>query len=129
MIVVDSSVWIANLRDEDRPSVVKLRSISDTATVLVGDVVLLEVLSGARDDRHAARLEAYMRRFAIASMLTPELATRSAAHYRALRATGVTVRKTIDVVIATYCIVNDHVLLHDDRDFVPFARHLGLREY
>jgi len=129
MIVVDSSVWIANLRDQDRQSVIKLRSISDMATILVGDVVLLEVLSGARDDRHAARLEAYMRRFPLASMLTPELAVRSAAYYRALRATGVTVRKTIDVVIATYCIVNDHMLLHDDRDFVPFAQHLGLREY
>jgi len=76
MIVVDSSVWIAHLRGYDTPEVRKLRALDDPGEILVGDLILLEVLQGARDERHADRIE--RRQFAIASMLSPELAPRIA---------------------------------------------------
>ncbi len=68
-----------------------------------------------------------MRRFTIASMLNPSLATMAACNYRALRNIGITVRKTADMIIGTFCLVEGYTLLHDDRDFLPMVQHLGLR--
>jgi predicted nucleic acid-binding protein len=94
---------------------------------LVGDLVLLEVLQGARNDRHAAQIERELRVFKIERMLDDGIAVKAAANYRALRDRGITVRKTIDLIIATFCVERGHSLLHDDRDFDPVAAHLGLR--
>ena len=94
---------------------------------MVGDLVLLEVLQGARDDQHAVRIEQNMRRFTIESMLNPSLASMAARNYRALRNTGITVRKTADMIIGTFCLMQGHTLLHDDRDFLPMVQHLGLQ--
>jgi len=127
VIVVDSSVWIANLRDFDIPAVHRLRSVEDDDQIIVGDLILLEVLRGARDNRHAARIERDLRRFDVVSMLNDALAVRAAGYYRALRARGITLRKTADLTIGTFCIALDHRLLHDDRDFDPMVEHLGLR--
>jgi predicted nucleic acid-binding protein len=127
MIVVDSSVWIANLRDLDTNAVRSLRSIEDPDDILVGDLILLEVLQGARSEAHAARLEADLRQFRIERMLDEELAVLGARHYRTLRDKGVTIRKTIDLIIGTFCLARGHFLLHDDHDFDPMAAHLGLR--
>ncbi|HEX8666652.1 MAG TPA: PIN domain nuclease [Beijerinckiaceae bacterium] len=127
MIVVDSSVWIANLRREQTEPVRKLRSIERPSQIIVGDLILLEVLRGARDEAHAARIERNLRQFTVASMLDDRLAVRAAANYRELRRRGLTVRKTIDVIIGTFCLEYGHALLHDDRDFDPFVKHLGLR--
>ncbi|MGO9723207.1 MAG: PIN domain nuclease [Methylocella sp.] len=127
MIVVDSSVWIANLRDLDTKAVRSLRSIEDPDDILVGDLILLEVLQGARSEPHAARLEAALRQFRIERMLDDDLAVGAARHYRTLRDRGVTIRKTIDLIIGTFCLARGHVLLHDDRDFDPMAAALGLR--
>jgi predicted nucleic acid-binding protein len=127
VIVVDSSVWIANLRDLDIEAVRKLRSIESLGEILVGDLILLEVLQGARDEDHAARIERSLREFTIAPMLDAELAVKAARHYRSLRRAGITIRKTIDMIIATFCIEGGHFLLHDDRDFDPIVSRLGLR--
>jgi predicted nucleic acid-binding protein len=128
VIVVDSSVWIANLRDLDTSPVRRLRAIDHaTEPVLVGDLILLEVLQGARDESHADRIERALRQFPVAPMLDPDLAVRAARNVRALRARGITVRKTIDVIIGTFCIARGYRLLHDDRDFLPMATHLGLQ--
>jgi predicted nucleic acid-binding protein len=128
VIVVDSSVWIANLRDLDTGPVRRLRAIDHTTEpVLVGDLILLEVLQGARDEPHASRIEQALRRFPVAPMLDADLAVRAARNVRSLRARGVTVRKTIDIIIGTFCIERGHQLLHDDRDFLPMATHLGLQ--
>ena len=129
MIFVDSSVWIANLRGMDSPAVRKLRAIAeaDDGQLLVGDLVLLDVLQGARDDAHAARIERNMRRYPVASMLDDKLAVQAAHNFRTLRHRGITVRKTIDMIIGTFCIEGGHTLLHDDRDFHPMVEHLGLR--
>src|SRR5271170_8195254 len=104
MIVVDSSVWIAHLRNMQIPAVVKLRAIADPLDIIVGDIVLLEVLQGARDDAHAAAIERNLRQFEIAAMLDEGLAVRAARYYRILRDRSVTVRKTIDVIIGAYCL-------------------------
>ena len=129
MIVVDSSVWIAQLRGQATAPVQRLRALVADADdrVLIGDLILLEILQGARDDAHAARIERALRAFAIAPMLDPTIAVQAARNYRLLRARGITVRKTIDMIFGTFCLVGGHALLHDDRDFDPMAEHLGLR--
>lgn len=128
MIVVDSSVWIETLRNADTAAVRKLLALaSDDAGILIGDLILLEVLQGARDTPHAARIERNLRRFPIATMLDADLAVRAAQNYRFLRSRGITVRKTADLIIGTFCMARDHLLLHNDRDFEPMAAHLGLQ--
>ena len=127
MIVVDTSVWVANLRNMDCEPVRKLEALERQDDTVVGDLVLLEILQGARDDAHAVRLETQMRQFEIVAMLTDDLAVGAARHFRRLRSLGVTVRKTVDLMIATFCIDHGCPLLHDDRDFDPFVQHLGMR--
>lgn len=125
MIVADSSVLISTLRGLDLPSVARLRQAGDT--VLVGDIVLLEVLQGAREDRHADFLERNLREYRIVRMLDARLANKAAANFRRLRSKGITIRRTPDLIIGTYCIEHGHQLLQSDRDFLPMAKHLGLR--
>ena len=127
MIAVDSSVWIAHFRNVASAQVSLLRSLFGREPLLVGDIVFLEVLRGARDDRHGVRLARDLRAFDIVPMLGDVIAVQAARNYRVLRAMGVTMRKTPDLIIGTYCIERGHVLLHDDRDFLPMQEHLGLR--
>ncbi len=127
MILVDSSVWIARLRGRETAATAKLRALVAHEPLLIGDLILLEVLQGARDEAHAARIERDLRRYAVVPLLDDELAPRAARNYRTLRDLGVTIRKTADLIIGTYCIERGHALLHDDRDFDPMQQHLGLR--
>ena len=127
MIVVDSSVWIDLLNGIQTDKTKLLTGVIGTEPILVGDLVLCEVLQGLRTEREARNVEAELRNFEMAPMLSPDLAVQAAMNYRSLRGLGVTVRKTVDLIIATFCIAGDHVLLHNDRDFDPFERHLGLR--
>jgi predicted nucleic acid-binding protein len=128
MIVVDTTVWIDHLNDTPTPQVIRLRDIITNrfALLVVGDLVLCEVLQGLSNEREAALVERALRRFVMEAMVNPSLASRSAANYRALRARGITVRKTMDMLIGTYCIEHGHALLHSDRDFDPMETHLGL---
>jgi len=127
MIVVDTSVWIAYFRNEARPAVATLRALANPSEILVGDLVLLECLQGARDEIHAAQIETGLRRFVVESMLGPDLAAMAARHFRTLRGLGITPRKTVDLLIATFCIHRGYRLLHQDRDFDAMAAHLGLQ--
>jgi predicted nucleic acid-binding protein len=127
LIVVDSSVWIARLQRQRTPQVHTLTELLDADEVLVGDIVLMEVLQGARDDLHAARLRRELESFQLATMLSLEVAVAAAKNYRDLRSLGITTRRSNDVIIATYCIEHGHHLLHQDRDFLPFATHFGLK--
>ena len=127
MIVVDSSVWIAHLRGTESAARRRLQNIEDSLDILVGDLILLEVLQGARNERHAAMIEESLRQFTIRRMLGDRLAVKAARNYRLLRERGITVRKTIDLIIGTFCIQEGYSLLHDDRDFDPMAEYLGLR--
>lgn len=127
MIFVDSSVWIAYFNGIDSEPTKRLDAALDTTRIVVGDLVLTEVLQGFHADRDFRRARALMLHLDVRSVLNPALALRAAEHYRFLRKRGVTVRKTIDTVIATYCIEENLPLLHDDKDFLPFEQHLGLQ--
>jgi predicted nucleic acid-binding protein len=128
MILVDSSVWIGLLRNSQIDPVNRLREfINDEDELLVGDLILCEVLLGARDDADARRIESALSEFPMTSLCAPDLAIAAAANYRFLRIRGITVRKTIDLIIGTFCIERGHALLHSDRDFEPMERLLGLR--
>ena len=126
MILVDSSVWIAHLRGRSTPGTAKLEDAAAREPLLIGDLILLEVLQGARSEAHAARIERALRQYAIVPLLNAGLAVQAARNYRRLRELGITVRKTADIIIGTFCIEHRHALLHDDRDFEPMREHLGL---
>jgi predicted nucleic acid-binding protein len=104
-----------------------LRSLFEREVLLVGDIVLLEVLQGARDEAHAIRLARDLNEFDIVPMLGTHVAVQAARNYRTLRSKGITIRKTVDLIIGTFCIEHGHTLLHDDRDFEPMRLHLGLQ--
>lgn len=129
MLVVDTSVWIDFFTDRPTDQVAKLAGYAPARDIVVGDIVLMELLRGARDDGQAARYERNLRRFRLRPFLDPELAVAAAGHYLALRAKGVAIRKAPDLIIGTYCIRHDLPLLHNDRDFAVMAEHLGLREH
>ncbi len=126
-MIVDSSVLIAELRGQDTDAVRAFRAAVVQQRVLLGDLILLEVLQGARNERHANLLQGKLGQFPTVEMLNRTVAIEAARNFRILRAHGITVRKTIDLIIATYCILHGHALLHQDRDFAPMAEHLGLR--
>ncbi|MBC8130655.1 MAG: PIN domain nuclease [Rhizobiaceae bacterium] len=127
MIVVDTSVWINHFRNDLTQSVRYLRSLDRPSEVLTGDLVLLEVLQGARDDRHSKQLETVLRAFPVVPMMSEPVAVEAARIYRVLRGDGFTIRKTVDLIIATFCILNGHALVQDDRDFRPIAERFDLR--
>ena len=127
MILVDSSVWIDLLNNVVTEPVRRLRALLPTTPLLIGDLILCEVLQGFRIEAQARLVERSLSRFEAVSLIDPELAVKAAANYRVLRRRGITVRKTIDVIIGTYCIERGHSLLHSDRDFAPMERLLGLQ--
>ena len=92
----------------------------------MGDVMLLEVLQGMSGEARATAMERWLRAFIVMPMLDPERAVRAARNYRLLRSRGITIRKTVDMIIGTFCLDHGLPLLHDDRDFDAMAQHLGL---
>lgn len=128
MIVVDSSVWIDFLNGRNAPHVRRLRALLGTEEIIMGDLMLCEVLQGLDSERAAQEVEALLRRFEIVPMAGDVIATAAARNFRSLRRRGITVRKTIDLLIGTWCIHNRGPLLHNDGDFRPMARYLGLIE-
>jgi predicted nucleic acid-binding protein len=129
VLVVDSSVWIDFFNDVDHPSVQHLARLLESGEVpiVVPDLVLFEVLRGFRDDRDHRRARLLLESLEIEPAAGATLALEAARHYRSLRAAGVTVRSAIDVLIATFCIERDYLLLHRDRDFDVFEQLRGLR--
>jgi hypothetical protein len=128
VIVVDSSVWIDFLNGRNVPHVARLRAVLGTAEIIVGDLMLCEVLQGLDSEPAAREVEALLRRFEIVQMAGETIASIAARNFRSLRRRGITVRKTIDLLIGTWCIENRRPLLHNDSDFHLMARHLGLIE-
>ena len=126
MIMVDSSVWIDFLGDEITPEVAELALHIKHGKVLMGDLVLAEVLQGIRSDREFRMVRRSLTALDVSRLVDPAIAVKSAQNYRFLRKLGITVRKTVDCLIATWCIENDIPLLHSDKDFEPFEQHLGL---
>ena len=127
MILVDSSVWIDYFRGAATPTSDKLDALLAAERLCIGDLILAEVLQGftaERDFEHELRLLGTLDLIEIGGR---DVAVEAARNYRRLRAAGVTVRKTIDCLIATRCIMDGRALLYSDRDFDPFVQHLGLQ--
>ncbi len=127
MILVDSSVWVDYLRGTPTPQADTLDALLGTVPLAVGDLILTEVLQGCGTDREFNEVRRLLLNLTVVPLGGQPVAIEAARNYRRLRAMGVTVRKTIDTVIATRCIVDKLELLHSDRDFDPFEQHLGLR--
>jgi predicted nucleic acid-binding protein len=126
MIVVDSSVWIDYFNGRPTAQADALDRLGQERLV-IGDLIMAEVLQGFAAESDFRRAERIFAAFEFRRMLGREIAIAAARNHRALRARGVTPRNTIDTIIATFCIAGGHDLLHRDRDFDPFERHLGLR--
>ena len=127
MILVDSSVWVDYFRSADTPHVALLDSLFGRTRIAVGDLIAAEVLQGVRDDKEFKLVKKVFDSFTRLELCGYDLALKASENYRLLRGKGVTIRKTIDTLIATRCIEDGLTLLHSDKDFVPFATHLGLR--
>ncbi|MCP3736567.1 PIN domain nuclease [Sphingomonas sp. RP10(2022)] len=128
MILVDSSVWIDKLAHRRTLQTEALEAlILAEQNIGVGDLMLVEVLQGTRSDRANRDAQAYLAEFDLVQISDHRVAVEAARHYRHLRNLGITIRKTIDTLIATRCILDRLPLLYSDRDFDPFVQHLGLR--
>ena len=127
MILVDSSVWVDYFRGRITPRTESLDRLLGAEPLAVGDLMLTEVLQGFTSDRDFNSAQRMLANFAVVILGGSDVAEEAARNYRRLRARGVTVRKTTDMIIATRCIVSGYQLLHDDHDFDAFEKHLGLR--
>jgi predicted nucleic acid-binding protein len=126
-VLVDTSVWIDLFRGRTTPQVARLKELVGQEELILGDLILAEMLQGIRDERDVARVEAAFAAYRVVPLVGEEIARQSARYYRQLRRQGITVRKTIDSLIATWCLQHHVPLLHADRDFLPFVL-LGLIE-
>ena len=127
MILVDSSVWIDYFRGSITAQTEKLDGLLGNEPLAIGDLILTEVLQGIADEKTFQNVKKMLTALRVVELGGQEVAIQAARNFRTLRNLGVTVRKTIDTVIATRCIESGYELLHNDRDFDPFAEHLGLR--
>jgi predicted nucleic acid-binding protein len=127
VILVDSSVWIDHFRGRSTPQSERLFALLGTEPLAIGDLMLTEVLRGFADDRDFARAKKLLTALNVIDLGGRDVAVKAANNFRKLRALGVSIRKTLDTVIATRCIESGYALLHSDRDFDPFVKHLGLR--
>ena len=127
MVLVDSTVWIDWFNGADSWQTDVLDDLIDTELIAVGDLILVEVLQGFRSEQDFRTAQNLLLSQTTVTLCNVELAVEAARHFRILRSKGITVRKTIDTVIATSCIQSGWRLLHDDRDFQPFEKYLGLQ--
>jgi predicted nucleic acid-binding protein len=127
VILVDSSVWIDYFRGTATPEAEKLDVLLGMEPLATGDLILTEVLQGFGSDREFNQARKLLTSLVVVELGGQDIAIQAAKNFRTLRARGITVRKTIDTVIATRCIESGHTLLFSDRDFDPFVQYLGLR--
>jgi predicted nucleic acid-binding protein len=127
VILVDSSVWIDYFKWQTTAQTERLDRLLGQELLAIGDLILTEVLQGFDNERDFNDARELLTSLMVVDLGGQEIAIQAARNFRALRTLGVTVRKTIDAVIATRCIESDYNLLHNDRDFDPFVTHLGLR--
>jgi predicted nucleic acid-binding protein len=126
VILVDTSVWVDYSNGVASPPAEQLDRLLGEEFILLGDLVLTEILQGFSSERAAAAALEKLRAFTFVSMVGWEIAVKAAENYRVLRRKGVTVRKTVDLWIGTFCIEYGCRLLHNDRDFQPMVEHVGL---
>nr|WP_298415690.1 PIN domain nuclease [uncultured Halomonas sp.] len=126
MILVDTSVWIDYFNGVESPQTNLLDASIVEGAVAIGDLIFLEILQGIRDDKQYRQTRQSLLALDQYEMFGKDMALKCAENYRALRKRGITIRKTADVIIATFCIEKQLPLLFLDRDFVPFVEYLGL---
>ncbi|BAZ81765.1 PIN domain nuclease [Sphaerospermopsis kisseleviana CS-549] len=126
MIIVDSSVWVDYFNGIETPETNKLDQLLGVEPIAISDLILTEVLQGFRSDNGYQTAKELLTSLHIFEMLGLDIAIKSADNYRFLRKQGITIRKTADVIIATFCIETQNSLLFSDKDFLPFVNHLGL---
>ncbi len=129
MIFLDSTVLIDYFNGSNNWQVKVLDSILGKELVVIGDYVLTEVLQGFRNEKVKKKKKTILLTFPCYDIGGKEMALQSAKNYRYLRKKGMTIRKTIDTMIATFCIENKFTLLHNDKDFEPFTKYLSLEVY
>jgi len=127
VILVDSSVWIDYFRGTQTPQTEKLDGLLSSELVAVGDLILTEVLQGFGSERDFNEARRLLTSLLIVELGGQDVAIQAARNFRILRGQRITIRKTIDTIIATRCIESGFILLYSDRDFDPFVQHLGLR--
>jgi predicted nucleic acid-binding protein len=127
VVLVDTSVWIDYFNGVLTAPTDHLDALLGSGTIMIGDLILTEVLQGFARDAQFRRAQTLLDEIPCVDLVGRNVALQAARNFRALRRHGITVPKTIDVLIGTFCIVHDHELLHADRDFDAMARHLGLR--
>jgi predicted nucleic acid-binding protein len=127
MVLVDTSVWIDYFNGNANRQSDRLDSLLGTAEVLIGDLILTELLQGFERDADLRRAKSILLELPYANLVGRDIALAAASNYRQLRARGITVRKTIGVLIATFCIETGNSLLHADKDFDALEKHCGLR--
>jgi predicted nucleic acid-binding protein len=126
MIVADTSVWIDYVRGLNAPHTDILDYELLYNRVITGDIIIADFLQGFREEKDFLEAKKIMESLEYRDFLGKEIALQAALNFRILRKRGITVRKTIDVIIATFCIENGFALIHNDRDFDPMEEHLGL---
>ena len=127
MILVDTSVWIDYFKGLETQETNLLDLALGKNDVAIGDLIVLEILQGFRADKDYKTAKEHLLALHQFNMLTTDLALIAAENYRELRKHGITIRKSADVIIATFCIENQLPLLFADRDFIPFTQHLKLQ--
>ena len=128
MILVDSSVWIDYFSGNGSRETDFLDGMLGVSAVAIGDLILTEVLQGFRHDKDYKTARRLLGKLTIFELLGTKIAVKSADNFRKLRKKGITIRKTADVIIASFCIEHNLPLLFSDKDFKPFVEHLGLRD-
>ena len=127
MILVDSSTWIDYFRGVSTAQTATLDSLLDREPLAIGDLILAEVLQGFTNNSDFNKAKGLLTSLEVVDIGGIDIAIQAAKNFRTLRGFGITVRKTIDTLIATRCIESGYVLLHNDRNFEPFVKHLKLR--
>lgn len=127
MILVDSSIWVDYFNGAATPHTEKLDHLLSAELLAIGDLILAEVLQGFDHERDFRAAQKMLTALTVVELGGKEIAIQAAKNFRTLRGLGITIRKTIDVVIATRCIESGYDLLHNDRDFDPFVKHFGLK--
>ncbi|MDV6341499.1 PIN domain nuclease [Nitrosomonas sp. Is24] len=128
MVLIDTSVWVDFFNGKISSETEKLDHYLSSTVIIVGDLILAEVLQGFRNDKDYQIAKSLLTELELVQLCNSDLAIKSAQNYRMLRKQGITIRKTIDCLIATYCIETKTPLLFSDRDFVPYVENLRLKD-
>ncbi len=126
MILIDTSAWIDYFNGIDNKTTALVDKVLDTEPVLIGDLIYCELLQGFKTEEKFSEVKELLSNLTLVELVGFKIAEKAALNYRKLRKQGITIRKTMDIIIATYCVENKVVLIHKDRDFDLVSEPLGL---